>query len=80
MKSGNILEIDGSKIKPVSLRFYAELVEIELNNCDSNIVFPQKSVPRHALSQNNVALGYFKVTRAKVLSNGKTSLFTLHRQ
>ncbi|AMJ85637.1 MULTISPECIES: hypothetical protein [Alteromonas] len=80
MEGSKLLEVDGTEIQPISLRFYEELVEIELNNCDSNHVFPQKSVPRHALSQNNVALGYFKVTRAKALSNGKTSLFTLHRQ
>ena len=74
------LEIDGVKVKPVSLRFYEELVDIELINSDSNRVFPEKSVPRYSFRQNEVPLGYFKVARAKVLANEKTTIFTLHRQ
>jgi hypothetical protein len=80
VEGSKLLEVDGKKIQPISLRFYEELIEIELNNSDSNLVFPQKSIPRHAFRQNDVPLGYFKVTRAKVLSNEKTTLFTLHRQ
>ncbi|MBZ2162962.1 hypothetical protein [Alteromonas stellipolaris] len=74
------LEIDGVKVKPVAMRFYEELVDIELNNSDSNRIFPEKSVPRYSFRQNEVSLGYFKVTRAKALANEKTTVFTLHRQ
>ena len=80
MKGSEKLEIDGKKVIPLSLRFYEELVDIELNNDMATSVFPVKSIPRYQFVQDGLALGYFKVSRAKALSNKSTTKFTLHRQ
>jgi len=52
METSGQLEIDGMEIKPISLRFYEELVNIELNSSDSDRVFTKKSDLRYATDRD----------------------------